>query len=436
MQRSKWSRKIGSTATMSKKTKRSAGRRGMRTLMRQRRSGIKNELYGTMVRFARACGAYDEFMRLPPLEHAFLKKLQFMSVRIRAEKESGIGNQIVAAVKKDLSNYLRSQKIDLDGSDEEFTMYDLITAGQTLWQAARCNTEEPKWKDVLGRLGPLIRHFEDREEFLHGKIIFDFLQGIIDIVSRLDKYFIWFTMGMEYVGRNFATVYTIHRQSCIRKKVAVDGRPRPAYRVGRALWVDGVKWAAVKGELLVPFCKADPGREYPVFVQSHALERLKERLFPVPVDDILFDISFGLPEISRGPAEKLFFSVRRANCKLGYLLTDLIGDELIVRSFLFITNTGTDEGRKYNERLRVETYSKKYFGLDSLLTYISTDICVDPFFRSVLTDCGCEGLVRFKEFFSEIESDNTFSANLRRELALEEEVGKSDETSALKPSFH
>ena len=418
---------------MSKKAGKNAHRRGVRTHMRQRRIGIENELFETMLRFVRACGAYDRFMKLPPREHLFLRKFQFTSVRIKAEKGSGIGDPVVNAVKKDLANYLRSKKVTLEGSDEEFTMYDLATAGQTLWQTARFTTEEKRWEDVLERLGPLRRYFDESDESLLINIIFEFLQGISDRVSSIDGYFIWFTWKLRYIGHHFATVYTMHRQSCERKTAILDDKPRPVLRVGYAVQIEGIRWAAVKGEKLLQYYKVDPECMYPVFIQSHALERIRKRLNPMPAYDWQIWLSFERAEISRGPAGNLFFAVRRADCKLGYLLTDFTGGELIVRSFLFITNTGTNEGRRFNERLRVETYSKKYFKLDSLFTYLSTDICVDPFFRSVLIDCGCEGLVRFKDLLPKIEIDDAFSVNLRRELALEDAAGKPDGTGVLEP---
>jgi hypothetical protein len=217
----------------------------------------------------------------------------------------------------------------------------------------------------------------------------------------------------------------MHREVCTRKNVVIDNKPRPVYRVGIAVQVDGVLWASVEGKRLHPFQPCiDITKEYPVFIQSHALERMKERLFPIDYYEMLLSLSFEAGEISRGPSGMLFFSVGICDCKLGYMLADFTGSELIVRSFLFITNTGTNEGNAFNERLRLKAYSKTYFGLDSLETYLATDICTDPFFRSVLTECGCEGLIQFKETnsYETFESEKKFSENLRRELALEEEV--------------
>ena len=54
--------------------------------------------------------------------------------------------------------------------------------------------------------------------------------------------------------------------------------------------------------------------------------------------------------------------------KVGYLLITLHEDKLVIRSFLFLTNDGTLEGRKLRQLTRLEKYDKKYLGIDKLST--------------------------------------------------------------------
>jgi hypothetical protein len=213
-----------------------------------------------------------------------------------------------------------------------------------------------------------------------------------------------------------AAVFVLHRQNCIRKHIMFNKKRRPVFRVGWAVEYEGMRWVEVQGEKLLPFCSdVDVSRSYPVFVQSHALERMKERLNPIPQHDVLLNLSFERGELSRNVAGQLLIAVRFNECKLGYLLADFVENQLVVRSFLFITHTGTSEGNAFNERLRIQSYSKKYFGLDSLVTYIVTDICIDPFFRSVLTECGCEDLIKFRQLFS-VEIKDRLSPLLKMKL--------------------
>ena len=410
---------------MSKKTKKNVNNKGLRIQLKQRQIKIENELFNTIVRFTKACNAYDLFNQLSPEEHWFLKKIQYRTVLIKAEKNSGISDSIIRAVKKDLMNYLQSEKIVIEGSNEIFTLLDLCTAGVSLWQWAWYNSKDNAlWMAVYEKITSLSYYFENDENAHYINKIFYFLQRLADRYTSVTRYFLWFTSKLDYVDHRCTLVYTMHREPSVRKHVTIDNILRPVYRVGYAVQIDGLRWAKVKGEQLFPFRnEADVAVDYPVFVQSHALERIKERLFPIPFYEDLLAFAFEKGEISLGPGGKLFFSVMHADCKLGYLVTSFTGREIIVQSFLFITHTGTSEGDSLNERLRVKTYSKKYFGLDSLCNYITTDICVDPFFRSVLIECGCSDLIKYKGNFSEkCMDDRNFSENLRRELALEDEI--------------
>jgi hypothetical protein len=414
---------------MSKNQKTKVDPRVQRTQLQQRRAMIENELFRTMLRMLKAMDAYEQFMALSAAQRTFFKKVQFRSVMIKPETGHRISEAVTDAVKKDLAAYLHSQKVTLSGSAEQFTLYDVATVGNSLWQMARFE-KDARWQAVYARLGPLMPYFEgtDRESLVN--IILRFLQELARKFSHIDKYFLWFTWHYRYIDHHFASVYFMHRQACDRKQMNIEERQRPVYRVGYAVQIEGMRWAAVKGELLAPLrLDAFAGQEYPVYVQSHALQRMKERLLPIDGYELDLGLCFENAEISNGPGGCLFVVLEHRGHKLGYLVTDFTGRELIVRSFLFITQTGTREGRALNERLRVEAYSKSYFGLDALMTYLATDICTDPFFRAVLTECGCEGLIGFKQALTELGlKDRQYSENLRRALALEDEEPQAEET--------
>jgi hypothetical protein len=388
--------------------------------MEQRKAQISNDIHKKVLRFLKVFNAYDLYMQLPQSEHKFVKKNQFKTVAVKAEKDSGISDSILLEVKKELLNYLQSTKITFDGIEDNFTMHDLLTAGQTLWNITRFTKNNEIWKAIFEKILPLKKYFEECEETLHINIVLKFLHDFVNKFSSVDKYFLWVTWKMDLKETQFLHIYTLHRQVCTRKNMVIDNKSRPVYRVGIAIDYSGVQWASVSGQKLSPFINnVEIDREYPVYIQSHALERTEERLYPIPQYQKVIFSSIRQCEISKSTGGNLFIAVLLAECKLGYLLTDFTGDELIIRSFLFITNNGTPEGHAFNEKLRVETYSKKYFRLDSLPIFMVTDICIDPFFSSVLNECGCDGLVKLKKYIN-ITRDDKFSEKLRRVLDLEE----------------
>lgn len=64
---------------------------------------------------------------------------------------------------------------------------------------------------------------------------------------------------------------------------------------------------------------------------------------------------------------------------------------------------------------------KKYFELDVLKTYLKTDICVDPFFSSILYECGCEGLIKLNQKLQlDYETEEHYSEKLKEVLVLDD----------------
>jgi hypothetical protein len=408
---------------MSSKSKGKPDPRVKAAQLQQRRAMIENESYRTMVRMLKAFNAYEQFMQLSPASRKKTKASQFRSVVVKAAGGSQISAAILAAVKKDLSNYLNAKKIPLGKAGELFTLYEVITAGQTLWLEARHNTKDAPWVAIYQLLAQLNVYFEDNSQHISW-LISDFLMMAIVPFSHIDKYFLWVTWEFELIDLHYTRVFMVHRLNCQRKHIVIDRKPRPVFKVGYPMQMGGMLWASVLGRQLQPLCpRAQADREYPVYVQSHALQRLRERLVPLPDLEQRLMLAFVDSEISRAPTGSLFFAVKYCGQKVGDLLTDFTGDALVARSFLFITNTGTAEGCALNDRLRVEAYSKKYFGLDALTTYLATDLCTDPFFGAILKECGCEGLVNIKVWLREIglTRECKYSENLRRALALEEE---------------
>jgi hypothetical protein len=58
--------------------------------------------------------------------------------------------------------------------------------------------------------------------------------------------------------------------------VEIDGQVRPAFHYAIPWGLEGIRWMECGGAAL----GLDSGRQYPVFLQSHALRRLRERLAP------------------------------------------------------------------------------------------------------------------------------------------------------------
>ena len=135
--------------------------------------------------------------------------------------------------------------------------------------------------------------------------------------------------------------------------------------------------------------------ELPVYLQRHALHRLDERLGlqAENVHSHLFFSLFNQPVDYVKGTDHSLIAFYMYEHKVGYLLTTLHEDKLVIRSFLFLTNDGTPEGKKLRQLTRLEKFDKKYLGIDKLSTFTAYGIDQDEELSAIFRKAGCGPLL-------------------------------------------
>jgi len=197
------------------------------------------------------------------------------------------------------------------------------------------------------------------------------------------------------IGKVPATSNTIfvHLFKPIISNLAINGRKREIIAVNRFV-PRGVS-------LQVKFRPSAIGLQsvaddpLPVYIQRHALQRLDERL-GLQANNVHSHLFFSLFEqpvnyVLGNSCTLIEFNMYEY--KVGYLLTTLHEDKLVIRSFLFLTNDGTPEGRKLRQLTRLEKYDKKYLGIDKLSTFTAYKIHEDKELSALFHEAGCGSLL-------------------------------------------
>ena len=61
----------------------------------------------------------------------------------------------------------------------------------------------------------------------------------------------------------------------------------------------------------------------------------------------------------------------------------------VIRTFLFITNTGTPEGKRIHDVIHIKTIEKKYLEIDKLNTFMYSDVRNNEKLKKLFTRCNC-----------------------------------------------
>jgi hypothetical protein len=213
-------------------------------------------------------------------------------------------------------------------------------------------------------------------------------------VAESDKPYLYIEVALK--------IYPIETVS-----VNFDGNVRQAFRVGIASNGSEPFWLKLKAGKL-GLDRLAPDTKLPVYIQKHALNRLKERIDCAEPSMALLNLALSLEKGQcRCYRGKRLIEFEFFRNKIGYLLFDIINDIVVVRTFLLLTHFDTPEGDNLHRIIGLEKPDITYLNLDKLSTFVFSEIRDKAIVRDLFTRAGCEKLldVPKKDFDKESSID-------------------------------
>jgi hypothetical protein len=192
----------------------------------------------------------------------------------------------------------------------------------------------------------------------------------------------------------------------VRLHNGISGGSRPMHRVGTPNAWNGIEWASWSRAVLTGHWQEELGiddddAQWPVFVQSHALKQLRDRLDVYAHADWAehwLHESLARPKIvSRLPRDQLLVAYEVQEKRLGYLVVTAEDGWVGVRTFLFLTMAQTPEGKRLEKALKLTRDEVTYWRLHELSRFTQTDLKDDPQLRQLFSECGCGHLFELAE---------------------------------------
>ncbi|SCW38347.1 hypothetical protein [Mucilaginibacter sp. NFR10] len=133
----------------------------------------------------------------------------------------------------------------------------------------------------------------------------------------------------------------------------------------------------------------------PLYIQRHALQRLDERL-GLKAENVHAHLFFSLYEQPVNYVKvdgRILIEYNMYEYKVGYLVTTMHDDKLVILTFLFLTNDGTPEGRRLRSLTGLAKRDKKYLEIDKLSTFTAYRIHEDHDLSELFRQAGCGSLL-------------------------------------------
>lgn len=187
---------------------------------------------------------------------------------------------------------------------------------------------------------------------------------------------------------NYRVTIRLTAQECETKDFTYNNITRKAFRLFDT--ADGLylpRPVQIPQNIIYHDVKDD--KQFNVYVQSHAINRFKERLdiFEPPQQNLLFLYAFtrGLKPICFDKHDMLACMFEDAQV-IGYFTFFVRGDDVVVNTFLPLVSPQTPEGKKLQKVLSINKEELAYLKMDKLKFYIDIDFEQIPQLKQALID--------------------------------------------------
>jgi len=177
--------------------------------------------------------------------------------------------------------------------------------------------------------------------------------------------------------------------------IQIEGKYHSTIRLGwispEFEWV----WSRVKPSAL-GFPSGSVEIPLEIYIQLHALNKLQERIDISP--GIMHSIAFLLFFQDKIPHHyangKSLVEYRVSNEKVGYFVVTMNDAKLVIRTFLFLTNDGTPEGKNLRRLAEIERADKEHLMIDKLSTFNAYHFDRNEKMSKLFNEAGCGSLLK------------------------------------------
>ncbi|HEX2958673.1 MAG TPA: hypothetical protein VHO70_17695 [Chitinispirillaceae bacterium] len=384
------------------------------------KKNIQNEFHHQLINVLKAFDLLECWKRLTVEQQKMFTNNILRPMRHERDRAAGVESNVLAAMKADIKRVLDSE-LDLKALNTKIIFRDFMTAGLSLIGSIKGVIDEHNpdyaiWYSIHNALSDLVISLDFDNP---AQIFSHFKTDLTYLCTKIDSWYYWFYQSkheMTIKEPYCCLIYTLTREPAQKRYVTINGYSRPVFRLGCPSRL-GVIWAEASALEIDKNMSAT--ESYPVYVQAHALERCKERLKPLDrpaIQVAMYDAFDKNPEFSTGPDGARFVLFRYNEVKIGYLVYEIVDQMVIVKTFLLCTQNGTWEGNRLNKEYNLSKYIKKYFELDTLYTYIKTDVYKDKELKQIFSKCGCEGLFSIWNYEKQdsLTFDMEYAKNLKK----------------------
>jgi hypothetical protein len=360
------------------------------------------------------------FHQIPLTEKILLYMFRGAPLKVVAAAGAKIQKRLMDALTKIIKQQQTSMTLEvIKGSEQTMTFADYLLVGMSLEYHANNSDIEYPGKERLAKFGELRNEREDLYEkgvlsiCTQACWVFDNLDNKCLYTYNLETTFPYADSGMpvpqshnhKVMTRVMSQDFRTHQKITIGtyplevRKVSVNGETHTAIQVGLMFYPDRVpifhhltlSYEDIHRNINTPLSNL----KLPVYVQQHALDRMRERLglvIPAFYITVLMEALLR-KEIIPVTKSRMLITCFTNDLKIGYFVAEVIDGVVLIRTFLLLTNGGTPEGNKLSRLTGLQTEDRKYLSIDTLQGLANSDIARNEAICKLFRDAGCGSIL-------------------------------------------
>jgi len=381
----------------------------------------KKEYIAQMCKIINMLGGEGTFALFPQqlIENSY--QLRILPLKMVVNNRDEISEKDQRRFWKSMKNLLKMKQNYFSFNGMEFDTEWFICAGLNIVNLVdysnNYRADEPWSIELLKRINPDIKEELFEKSYL---ALYDVASFLYFWFYRFDDSQFWFNFDLKKLhedSKHLQNVVEVNAEAVEPRYFTIGTNKRPAYKIGWPQTQTGINYIEISPSL---FGSEFDGQEsVAVYIQTHALNRMEERLDSLNLQELISSVYASLlrPVAVRKEKCRILLSFRILETKMGYFTAQYIDGAVLIHTFLFITNNGTPEGEKLNELTGLGKLDKKYLTIDKLSTFINSDISTNKKLKDLFIKAGCNCLLEIDEAVKAV-------AKKQQEMAISDQILK------------
>lgn len=342
---------------------------------------------------------FDQFTKKQKLK---MMELKSDPPRVKAQAGHSIPRHYIRKIQLEMYDFLKVYPVN-SNRELNLTYMDFLTYGLSLMSYALIQNnsdEEIQHKELFQQIATKADVALSGDQNNSMMNLWSYIHYFVLSLSKINIRiygFEWHWDGGNYSYRMGSTV-SISSVSPKKIHFTYKDKIRPAYQA-----ISGQFLLDKPTGITIPYNQVieDSGQTHllEVYVQSHAITRIKERVDVLPAALRTMCLNSSLKHcktITLNNGQCVIKLIENNTGIIGYLPFTIINKQLFILTFLPICSQNAPEGKKLQEQLGITRNEIEFLGMDKLSFFMETDFESIPRLKEAVIEAGLWHLTKLK----------------------------------------